>query len=432
MEEKARQMAKASKDRVILHCDCNSFFASVETVLNPAYRGVPMAVCGSQEDRHGIVLAKNEQAKKYGIQTAETVWSARKKCPDLVIAPPHHDAYVEFSRRINRIYDRYTDLVEPFSIDESWLDVTGSQALFGDGPAIAEEIRRAVKEEIGVTISIGVSFNKMFAKIGSDYKKPDAITVITRDNFKQIIYPLPVEAMMYIGPRTAALLRNCNIFRLGDLAGASRAFLVSRLGKAGELIYDYVRGEDDSPVHARGDRAAAKSVGNGMTFRRDLETAEEIRVGIAALCEEIAARLRATGQKATTVSVAIKDTLLQTVSRQRPIATATNLARELAEAAFSLARETWKIGRPIRAITVTAMNLVRMDEGGEQIGWFCEEEVFRREKHTRLEGTLDEIRGRYGKSAISSGAVLCSDFYVPSGKSPSKIEKKKQENEKKP
>jgi DNA polymerase-4 len=172
-------MQGGKRERIILHCDCNSFFASVETVLNPAYAGVPMAVCGSTEERHGIVLAKNEQAKKYGIETAETVWAAKQKCPSLVIAPPHHDAYVEFSHRINQIYDRYTDLVEPFSIDESWLDVTGSVNLFGDGISIAEQIRQTVKKEIGVTISIGVSFNKMFAKMGSDYKKPDAITVIS-------------------------------------------------------------------------------------------------------------------------------------------------------------------------------------------------------------------------------------------------------------
>lgn len=432
MEDKTKQSEKTTCDRVILHCDCNGFFASVETVLNPAYRGVPMAVCGSEEDRHGIVLAKNELAKQYGIQTAETVWSARKKCPDLVIAPPHHDAYVEFSRRINRIYDRYTDLVEPFSIDESWLDVTGSRALFGDGPTIADALRRAVREEVGVTISVGVSFNKMFAKIGSDYKKPDATTVITRDNFKQIIYPLPVEAMMYIGPRTADALRGCNIYRLGDLAGASRAFLVSRFGKAGEMIYDYVRGIDDSPVLPRGDRAAAKSVGNGMTFRRDLVTAEEIRIGIAALCEEIAARLRAAGQQAATVSVAIKDTLLQTVSRQRPLPKATNLARELADATFDLTRSMWRIGRPVRAITVTAMSLTRVDEGGEQIGWFEEEADRRRERHTRLEGTLDEIRSRYGKGAIASGAILSSDFYVSPAKKSKKTEEKDTKSEKKP
>ena len=190
-------------DRTILHCDCNSFFASVETALNPAYKGVPMAVCGSQEDRHGIVLAKNEEAKKFGIQTAETVFSAKKKCPQLVIAAPHYDEYERYSKMVNAIYADYTDRVEPFGIDESWLDVTASRRIFGSGEEIAELIRRRVKEEIGITVSIGVSFNKVFAKLASDYKKPDAITVISKDNFKQIVYPLPASDLLYVGRRTA-------------------------------------------------------------------------------------------------------------------------------------------------------------------------------------------------------------------------------------
>ncbi len=405
-------MEEQHKDRIILHCDCNSFFASVETVLNPAYAGVPMAVCGSQEERHGIVLAKNELAKKYGIETAETVWSAKQKCPGLVIAPPHHDAYVEFSHRINKIYDRYTDLVEPFSIDESWLDVTGSQKLFGDGMDIAESIRQAVKSEIGVTISIGVSFNKMFAKMGSDYKKPDAITLISRDNFKQIVYPLPVRAMMYIGPRTAAALEGCNIRTIGALAAASPTFLAGRFGKMGEQIHAYACGIDDSPVLSRAERAAPKSVGNGMTFRHDIVSAEEIRAGLGFLSEEVAARLRAAGRRATTVSVAIKDTMLQTISRQMALDTPTNLGRELADAAMRLTRRAWNIGRPIRALTVTAMNLIALDEGGEQIGFFDAEKDRRREKTTRIEDTMDKIRARYGRSSIDSGATISSDFGI--------------------
>ena len=191
------------KERVILHCDCNSFFASVETALHPEFRNVPMAVCGNPEDRHGIVLAKNELAKKYNIQTAETVFSARKKCPDLVITSPHSDQYAIYSKRVNDIYARYTDMIEPFGIDESWLDVTASQRLFGNGFAIADRIRNEVKREIGITVSIGVSFNKVFAKLGSDYKKPDAITIIGKDNYKQIVYPLPASDLLYVGKRTA-------------------------------------------------------------------------------------------------------------------------------------------------------------------------------------------------------------------------------------
>ena len=195
-----------SAERVILHCDCNSFFASVETVFHSEYRDVPMAVCGSTEERHGIVLAKNELAKKYGVKTAETVYSAKKKCPSLVIAPPHHELYSEFSERVNAIYAKYTDMIEPFGIDESWLDVTASRKLFGTGEEIAEMIRKDVKETIGITVSIGVSFNKVFAKLGSDYKKPDAITVISESNFKNIVYPLPVGDLLFIGKKTEQVL----------------------------------------------------------------------------------------------------------------------------------------------------------------------------------------------------------------------------------
>ena len=406
-------------DRTVLHCDCNAFFASVETVLNPAYRGVPMAVCGAEEDRHGIVLAKNELAKAYGVQTAETIWSAKKKCPNLVIAPPHHDQYIAFSRRINEIYSRYTDLVEPFSVDESFLDVTGSRALFGSGEEIANELRRVVQKEIGITISVGVSFNKMFAKIGSDYKKPNATTVISKENYKQILYPLPVSAMMYVGDRMSAALATCNIRTIGDLAATGTAFLASRFGKAGEMISRYARGFDDSPVTPPSDKDRPKSVGNGMTFRRDLTTAEEVFVALSALSEEVAARLRAHGLRAATVSVAVKDTLLHTVSKQGPLPSPSELSRELAATAFSLVENLRVIGRPIRALTVTAMNLVPADSGGEQIGFFDGEREKRREKSTRIEGAVDEIRTRFGRDAIATGAVLGSDFgLTPEGAHP--------------
>ena len=208
--------------RVILHCDCNSFYASVETVLNPAYKNVPMAVCGSESDRHGIVLAKNELAKKYGILTAETVYSAKKKCPNLIIAEPHHEEYLKFSKKVNEIYARYTDMIEPFGIDESWLDVTASQKLFGSGKDLAERIRREVKEEIGITVSIGVSFNKVFAKLGSDYKKPDAITVIDQSNFREIVFPLPVSDLLFVGKKTSSALISMGIRTIGELAKTSR------------------------------------------------------------------------------------------------------------------------------------------------------------------------------------------------------------------
>ena len=285
--------------RVILHCDCNSFFASVETALNPAYKNVPMAVCGSTEERRGIVLAKNELAKKYGIKTAETVWSAKKKCPALVTVEPHHEEYARYSKMVNEIYLRYTDMVEPFGIDESWLDVTASRKLFGTGLEIAEKISADVKREIGITVSIGVSFNKVFAKLGSDYKKPDAITVIDEENFKNIVYPLPVGDLLFVGKRTEEALIYMGIRTIGDLAATSETLLKSRFGKAGEMLHKYARGLDDSPVTA--EREDAKSIGSGFTFRHDLVGREECRQGIDFLSDDIGRKLRLKGMKCGTV-----------------------------------------------------------------------------------------------------------------------------------
>ncbi len=402
------------KDRVILHCDCNSFFASVECLKDPSLWHVPMAVCGSVEDRRGIVLAKNEPAKKFGIKTAETVYSARRKCPGLVIVPPHHGEYARISRAVNEIYSRFTDIYEPFSIDESWLDVTGSRALFGSGVEIAERIRAAVKEEIGITVSIGVSFNKTYAKLGSDYKKPDAITYIGRENYRDILYPLPVEDMLFVGERTAALLRASGIRTIGDLAEASPAFLTARLGRVGEQLRAAARGEDDSPVIPPGATPEVKSVGNGMTFRHDITTREEIRLGLFVLAEQIGERLRHRGLRAGTVSVTIKDPALRSISRQRAVDPPTDLGREIAETALSLVDAEWGQGKPIRMLTVTAMNLVLGDEG-DQLGFFDEERDRRREKTGRLEAAVDDLRHRFGGAAVIRGAILGNDLGIDGG-----------------
>ena len=209
-------------DRVILHCDLNCFYASVELLSHPDLRDVPMAVCGDPNSRHGIILAKNEPAKKFGIQTAETIWQAKKKCPDLVLLPPHHDLYREYSRKVNAIYDEYTDLVEPFGIDESWLDVTHTLHLFGgDARALADALRERMKRQLGLTLSVGVSFNKVFAKLGSDYKKPDATTVISRENWKELVWPLQVGDLLYVGGAARKLLKQYGITTIGQLPPAS-------------------------------------------------------------------------------------------------------------------------------------------------------------------------------------------------------------------
>ena len=399
-------------ERTILHCDCNSFFASVETVFCPELASVPMAVAGDGEMRHGIILAKNELAKGYGVLTAETIFSAKKKCPSLVLVPPHHEKYAEYSARVRRIYERYTDLVEPFGMDEAWLDVTASRSLFGDGFTIADEIRRTVKDELGITVSVGVSFNKVFAKMGSDYKKPDAVTVIDRSSYKEMLYHLPVETLLFVGAQTASALRASNIHTIGDLAEASPAFLRAKLGKAGETLSLYARGEDNSPVADIYGREDAKSVGNGMTFRRDLITRDELKLGLYALAEDVAHRLKKKKQKCTTVSITVKDPSLRSFTRQRPIDPPTDLSREIAEAAYAIALDAVPQGKAVRMLTVTAMNLVHADDVVEQIGFFDTELDRRRRRTGRLESAVENIRLRFGKGALTSGAVIGNDIGI--------------------
>ena len=398
-------------DRVILHCDCNSFFASVETALNLAYKGVPMAVCGSQEDRHGIVLAKNEEAKKYGVQTAETVFSAKKKCPGLVIASPHYGEYERYSKMVNAIYADYTDKVEPFGIDESWLDVTASQRIFGTGEQIAEQIRQRVKREIGITVSIGVSFNKVFAKLGSDYKKPDAITVISRDNFKQIVYPLPVSDLLYVGRKTAAELAHIGVRTIGELAETSKDMLKHKFGKMGEMLSDYASGNDVSPVGAD-DGHEVKSISNGFTFRHDLVNRSECRVGIDFLCEEIGAKLRRKSLKCNTVAISIKDTRLKTIQRQRQLKNASDISKEIADLAYEILCDEWGESIPIRMLTVTVTGLIEASSSFTQLDLFSAGDDLPRDKDKKMEQTVDEIRRKFGSDAIHSGAFFDTDIGV--------------------
>lgn len=397
------------RERVILHCDCNSFFASVETVLNPAYKNVPMAVCGSEEDRHGIVLAKNELAKKYGIATAETVFSAKKKCPQLVIARPHYSEYSKYSVMANKIYARYTDMIEPFGIDESWLDVTASK-LFGNGVDIAERIRNDIKRELGITVSIGVSFNKVFAKLGSDYRKPDAITEINRENYKEIVYPLPVSDLLFVGHKTEEQLKLLGIKTIGDLAAASVELLSLKLGKNGAMLSKYARGEDDSAVEV--EDTEAKSIGNGFTFRHDLVGEDDCRIGIEYLAEEIGSKLRERGLKCATVQLSIKDEYLRTIQRNAPQNPPSDISSEIAKTAYGILRREWKPGKPIRMITVTATNLVRSDSISEQITLFSDADNDNRIKRGREEIAVDEIRKKFGYDSILKASIIDNDLGI--------------------
>lgn len=328
-------------ERTILHCDCNNYFASVELLEHPELADRPVAVAGDPEGRHGIILAKNQIAKRYGVKTAETVWQARRKCPGLVLLPPHHQKYVDMSRRVNDIYLSVTDQVEPFSVDESYLDVTGSRALFGDGAAIADMLRRRVREELGITISVGVSDNKAWAKMGSDYKKPDATTVITRTTVQDTLYPLDISSMLFVGHAAAEVLRRHGINTIGALAACNPAVLTQCLGKQGESLWQMAGGRDDSPVRLWGDADPVKSVGNGITFPHDLVGREECHAGLMPLCDSVASRLRAQGLKCRTVTIQIKDPNLKVISRQRTLSMPTNLTRQLFQEACAILDASW-------------------------------------------------------------------------------------------
>ncbi len=393
-------------DRTILHCDMNSFFASVELLEYPELRDKPVAVSGDPETRHGIILAKNEPAKKYGIQTAETIWQARKKCPELILLPAHHHKYREISRKINEIYLQYTDLVEPFSVDESFLDITGTMHLFGGDPkGIADEIRRRVRRELGLTLSAGVSFNKVFAKLGSDYKKPDATTVIPREAYQKIVWPLPVTDLLFVGRAVNQTLKEYGICTIGQLAATPRESLVLLMGKQGGQLYEYANGLENSPVLPYGQWQPPKSVGNGLTFRRNLMGEEEIYPCLLSLSDDVAVRLRKQGLKARTVQLQIRDPYFKTISRQKPLKNPTDLSRELADEAMELCRVSWNPNVPIRMLTVTAQNLVTAQEAGEQLDLFGEQEPQHREKQERLERAMDQIRDKYGSDSILPASV---------------------------
>lgn len=393
-------------DRVILHCDCNSYYASVESIGRPELQAVPMAVCGNPESRHGIILAKNEAAKKCGIVTAETVFSALRKCPSLLLLPPHHETYRKYCEKINAIYQEYTDQVEAFSVDESWLDVTGSQHLFGSGKKIADTLRRRIREEIGLTISVGVSFNKVFAKLGSDYKKPDATTLILRENFKEILWPLPAGAMLLVGQTAAETLTRHGISTIGDIARAGKDTMGLLLGKSGETIWAYAAGLEASPVKRIGETDPIKSVSNGTTFYRDITSTADIRTGLLMLCDNVGSRLRKRGLYCTTLQVQIKDPLLKVISRQRKLPAPVNNTKALADTAFSIVQASWKPGFPIRLLTVSAGGLT--EDNGAQLSLLEDQAL--RERYARLDRTMDGIRARYGKDALQFGSVLQSDL----------------------
>ncbi len=400
-------------DKVIFHCDCNSFFASVELLQYPHIRHLPVAVCGSIDERHGIILAKNEEAKKYHVQTAETVWQAKKKCPELILLKPHHDVYRKYYHIINSIYAQYTDRVEPFGIDESWLDMTGSWKLFAASPFDAANLlRQQVKNETGLTISVGVSFNKTMAKLASDYKKPDAVTEISRQNFETIVWPMPVTSLLFVGRKAQQTLAELGIATIGQLAAADDEVLRCVLGKSGQQLKRSAAGLDDAGVALAGESTQPKSVGSGQTFKRDLLGEQDVRIALAALADDVAWRLRRHGLYASSLQVLIRDPDFKSISRQKPLPYATNLARDLSDSAMEIMRANWDFSKPIRMLTLTAQQLSDMPFAVQTS--LLGETPGPNEKKRRLEESVDTIREKYGHTAVIDALQLNNDIGVDS------------------
>ena len=391
-------------DRTILHSDLNSFYASVEIRNDPALADQPVAVGGDEQARHGIVLAANQLAKRHGIRTAEALWSARRKCPELVIVRPHFDEYARFSQAVRQIYLDYTSQIEPMSLDEAFLDVTGSRDLFGDGETIAHTIRRRVKRELGLTVSVGVSFNKIFAKLGSDYKKPDAVTVFSRENYRALVWPQPAANLLYVGRATAKKLAGIGVHTIGDLAAADPAALHMLLGKMGPMLHAYANGWDRSPVAEYAAREEAKSIGNMVTAPRDICTPRDADLVLWPLCESVAHRLRRHGLCAGSLSLYIRDVELEVHTRQCQLAPPTWLARELMEHARALLARHYKWKLPIRTLGVSAGELIPADAVSLQLD--LEGTAEKRDKLERIERAMDGLKDRYGAAAVRRGTEL--------------------------
>ncbi len=389
--------------RRILHADFNSFYASVACFLDPALRAYPVAVAGNPEARHGIILAKNELAKKFGVKTGEAVWQAKQKCPLLVTVKPDFDMYHKFSAIGRSIYGEYSDRVEPFGLDENWLDVSASTVDMADARRLAECIRSRIKEEMGITVSIGVADNKVFAKLGSDIKKPDAVTLISPENYRRVAWPLSARELLYVGRATEAKLLKYGIVTIGDLANTPEAFLRAQFGKCGAMLHAFANGRDAAPVLRACDEPPVKSVGNGLTTPRDLVNDEDVYLTISMLAESVAARLREQGLRARTAHLGVRDVGLVSFIRQTKLARPTNITIEISRTCMQLFRESYAWHTPIRSLTVTCSDLVGADDP-VQLSLFDDEAP--RRKAEAAESAVDDIRRRFGYRAIGRALFL--------------------------
>ena len=390
-------------ERIILHSDCNSFYASVECLHHPEIREKPVAVGGDIEQRHGIILAKNQLAKQFHVSTGEAIWQAKQKCPELIVLPPDFPLYLRFSRLARDIYLDYSSRVEPFGLDEAWLDITSRENQKDKGEKTAQEIRKRIREELGITVSIGVSYNKIFAKLGSDYRKPDAVTLITKENYRQIAWPLPLSDLLYVGPATKRKLNGFGVHTIGELAQTPVEILRSKFGKIGDVLWCFSNGLDSSPVADFQNQPVVKSIGNSTTAPRDLERDEDVKMILYVLADSVARRLREQGLKGRTIHISVRDNSLFSFTRQKSLLSYTNLTGEIAGEALSLFREHYQWKRPVRSIGISVSDL----EAGticSQTSLFCDE--VKREKVERLDKALDRLKARFGTFAVQPAVLL--------------------------
>lgn len=397
--------------RNILHCDMNNFYASVECMLSPELKQYPVAVCGSVEERRGIVLAKNYKAKAFKVATGDAVWQAKQKCPDLVVVPPHYEEYLKYSKLAKAIYCDYTNQVEPYGMDKCWLDISGTKKLFGNPVDVANEIRERIKFELGLTISVGVSFNKIFAKLGSDYKKPDAVTVFEKETFREKIWVLPASVLLGVGRATTRVLNNYCIRTIGDLANSDYDFIKRILGKNGVSLWLYANGRDNSTIKDIKFVSPVKSIGHGITTVVDLSNEEEVWRVFLELTQGNGHKLRVHQKVAKAVAIYVRDNTLFSKQWQTQMQMVTQLPLVLAQYAFQLFKKRYDWRNPIRSVTIQAINLFPQDMP-QQIDLFCDYE--RAEKQEKLDGCVEKLCQRFGKRCIRN-AVLLQELGMPMG-----------------
>lgn len=389
--------------RIILHSDCNCFYASVECALNPALKGKPVAVSGNPEKRHGIILAKSEEAKKFGVKTGEVIWQAKKKCPQLITLPPNFSKYVEYSKSVKEIYYKYTDMVESFGLDEAWLDVTGSTRLFGNGYETAQKIRSRIKKELDITVSIGVSYNKIFAKLGSDYKKPDAVTLINKSNYKHMVWSLPAEDLLYVGSATKKKLNSLGIFTIGQIANTPVDILKKNLGKWGQMLHSFANGNDTSTVALYGETSPVKSIGNSTTSPRDLKDITDVKIIMGVLADSVARRMREQGLSCMLVSITVRDNSLCSFTRQKKLLSYTDITSEILSTGLALFKESYSWKKPIRSLGLSVSELTCKDSG-TQLSLF--EDNKKRLRQESLDKTTDALKNRFGNFIINPAVML--------------------------